>query len=37
MFKLAQKYVVDRLITKSGYFRYTPKSLYLVKGENNQI
>ena len=37
MFNLSQKHVVDRHILKCDYIRYTPPSLNLVIGENNQI
>ena len=32
-----QKHAVDRPILKCDYIRYTPPSLNLVNGENNQI
>ena len=37
MFKLSQKHIVDRPILICDFIRYTPPSLNLVKGENNQI
>ena len=37
MLNLSQKYAVDRPILKCDYIRYTPPSLNLVNGENNQI
>ena len=37
MFNLSQKHVVDRPILKCDYIRYTPASLKIVNGENNQI
>ena len=37
MFNLSQKFAVDRPIVKCDYIRYTPPSLYVVKGENNLI
>ena len=37
MFNLSQKHIVDRPILKCDYIRYTPPSLNLVNGENNQI
>ena len=38
MFSLSQRYAVDRPILKHEYIiRYTPSSLNLVSGENNQI
>ena len=37
MFNLSQKNVVDRPILNCEYIRYTPPSLNLVNGENNQI
>ena len=36
MFKLSQTFAVDRPILKCDYIRYTPPSLNLVNGENNQ-
>ena len=37
MLNFAQKHAVNRPILKCDYIRYTPPSLYLVNGENNQI
>ena len=37
MFILSQKYVVDKPVVKGEYIRYTPPSLNLINGENNQI
>ena len=37
MFNLPQKFAVARLVVKHDYIRYTPPSLFLVNGENNQI
>ena len=37
MFNLSHKYAVDRPILKCDSIRYTPPSLNLVNGENNQI
>ena len=37
MFNLSQKHADDRPIQKCDYIRYTPHSLNLVNGENNQI
>ena len=37
MFDLSLKDAVDRPIIKCDYVRYTPHSLSLVNGENNQI
>ena len=37
MFNLSQKYAVDRPILKCDFTRYTPPSLNIVNGENNQI
>ena len=37
MFKLSQKYAVDRPILKCDWIRYSPPSLNLVNGEINQI
>ena len=36
MFNLSQKHAVGRPILKCEYIIYTPPSLYLVNGENNQ-
>ena len=37
MFKLSQKFAVDRPILKCDFIRYTPQSLNLVNRENFQI
>ena len=37
MFNLSQKYAADRPILKCEYIIYTPPSLNLVNGENNQV
>ena len=37
MFNLSQKYAVGRSILKFDYIRYTPPSLTLVNGKNNQV
>ena len=37
MFKSPQKHAPDRPILKSDYIRYTPPSLNLVNGGNDQI
>ena len=37
MFNLSRKHAVDKPILKCDYIRYTPPSLNLVNGENNQI
>ena len=37
MINKSQKYAVDRPILKCDYIRYTPPSLNLVNGENNQF
>ena len=36
MFNLSQKHAVDRPILKNLYIRYSPASLKLINGENNQ-
>ena len=37
MFNISQKYAVDRIILKCVFNRWTPLSLILVNGENNQF
>ena len=37
MFNLSQKHAVDRPILKCDFNKYTPHSINLVKGENNQV
>ena len=37
MFNLSQKDAVDETLFKCDYIRYTPPSLNLVNGENNQL
>ena len=37
MFNLSQKPVVNRPVLKCDYIRFTPASLNLVNGENNQF
>ena len=36
MFNLSENFTVDRPILECDYVPYTPPSLYLVTGENNQ-
>ena len=36
MLNLSQKHAIDRPVLKCGCIRYTPQSLYLVNGEDNQ-
>ena len=37
MFNISEEHAVDRPILKCDYIRYTPLSLNLRNGENNQI
>ena len=37
MFNLSLEYAVDKLIFKCDLIRYTPPSLNIVNGENNQV